>query len=338
MTDLLRVTDLELRFVDPSGDQVLLLRRISLSVNAGETVAIVGESGSGKSITVKTVMRLLPSRQMRVAGGSIAYDGLDMLQLPEGELTALRGKRISLVPQHPGSSLNPLFTIGEQFFDLVAFQARRRAGLLAYLAPRASGKKRRRIEQTVADALQSVSIPNPRGVMEKYPFQISGGMAQRVLIAMALVGNPSLVIADEPTTALDVTIGQQINGLLADRVRDQQASMLYITHDLGVARQISQRVYVMYAGQVIESGSTANVFDSPLHPYTRGLIDAVPKISGGRVKGMPGTIPDLKKLGTGCPFRWRCPQVVPGCADSEPVLRPVADNHAVACHLVRETQ
>ena len=328
---VLEVAGLGVDFDDADGAKVRLLRGVDIDVKPGEVVALVGESGCGKSLTAKAVLGLLPSPPLTVVSGRIALVGRDLLALDPRHYQGLRGRVLTLVPQHPLSSLNPVFTVGEQFFDLICFQGRARLNPFEYLAPRANRRRRRDIRARIVAALREVALPDPAEVIDKYPLELSGGMCQRILIAMALVGEPRLIIADEPGTALDVTIEAQINALLLDRVRAHGAALLYITHDLGIARQISDRVFVMYAGRVIETGATAELFRRPRHPYTRGLIDSVPKLSHRPVRGIRGTLPDPKTLDGGCAFRWRCAHAVEACGAAVPALAAVGEGHGAAC-------
>ncbi len=335
MSSLLAVDNLEIGYRDTDGVDVTLLRGISLSVARGEIIALVGESGCGKSVTAKAILGVLPDN-LKARRGTIRYEDRNLLELDEAAYQAMRGRAFTLVPQHPLSSLNPVFTVGEQFFDLIAFQGRTHVGIIDYWRPRLSATRRRAIRTRTIDALREVSLPSPEELVDRYPLQLSGGQSQRVLIAMALVGDPQIVIADEPGTALDVTIEAQINDLLLERVQARQTSMIYITHDLGIASQLADRVYVMYAGRVVEEGPTATVFATPRHPYTAGLLRAVPKVTDESFEGIPGTLPDPKAIGQGCAFRWRCPFAINACAESVPPLSDVGDGCRAAC--VRATE
>ncbi|MBM3508928.1 MAG: ABC transporter ATP-binding protein [Alphaproteobacteria bacterium] len=328
---LLDIRGLTIGFTDVDRTEVTLLRGVDIQVRRGEIVALVGESGCGKTLTTRAVLGLLQSPPLEVTAGTIRFDGVDLLGLGADAIHALRGRAMTLVPQHPLSSLNPVFTVGEQFFDLLSFQGRASIGPLGYLRPRLDRTARDRNRAATIAALKSVSLPDPEGVIDRYPSELSGGMCQRVLIAMALLSTPKLIIADEPGTALDVTIEAQINRLLLAKVREQRTAMLYITHDLGIARELSDRVFVMYAGRVVETGATAQVFARPRHPYTRGLIDSVPRLSAAPIKGIRGVLPDPKTLGEGCAFRFRCDFAVPACSAATPPLAAVAPAQAAAC-------
>ncbi len=338
MSTLLEVEDLDIGFRDADGVEVTLLSGISLSLARGEIIALVGESGCGKSVTSKAVLGVLADN-LSVRGGAIRFEGRDLLELDEAAYQALRGPAFTLVPQHPLSSLNPVFTVGEQFFDLIAFQGRTRVGAIEYWRPRLNRARRHAIRERTIEALREVSLPSPEELVDRYPLQLSGGQSQRVLIAMALLGDPKIVIADEPGTALDVTIEAQINDLLLERVHARNTSMIYITHDLGIASQLADRVYVMYAGRVVEDGPTGRVFAAPRHPYTAGLLKAVPKVTDEPFAGIRGTLPDPKAVDAGCAFRWRCPHAVDACAGSLPPLDQVADDgHRAACIRARELE
>ncbi|MSO65231.1 MAG: ABC transporter ATP-binding protein [Alphaproteobacteria bacterium] len=331
MTILLEVAQLQISYSDADGVDVRLLRGVDLVVNEREVVAVVGESGCGKSITAKAILGVLPRPPLRIEGGAIRYRGRDLLPLGEADYHALRGSAFTLVPQHPLSSLNPVFTVAQQFFDLICFQGKARVSLGQYWRPRLSRRTRDAVRARTIEALHEVSLPDPESILERYPFQLSGGMSQRVLIAMALLSQPAIVIADEPGTALDVTIESQINDLLLERVQARGMAMIYITHDLGIASQLADRVYVMYAGRVVEEGPTETVFTAPRHPYTAGLLKAVPKVTNEPFAGIRGTLPDPKALDGGCAFRWRCAYATPACGIGVPPLAEVGPGRRAAC-------
>lgn len=331
MSAVLAVQGLQVSFRDADGATVTLLRGIDLAVGEREIVAVVGESGCGKSLTSKAILGLLPRPPLRIDAGRILYGGRNLLDLDEPAYHALRGRDFTLVPQHPLSSLNPVFTVAEQFFDLICFQGRNRVGIVEYWRPRLSAATRRMVRDKTIAALREVSLPAPEEILDRYPLQLSGGMSQRVLIAMALLSDPRIVIADEPGTALDVTIGAQINDLLRERVRARGTAMIYITHDLGMASQLADRVYVMYAGRVVETGPTRAVFARPHHPYTAGLLRAVPKVTDEPFAGIPGTLPDPKAVAGGCAFRWRCPHALPACGEAVPPLTDLGGSRQAAC-------
>jgi len=337
MSAVLSVDNLEIGYRDADGADVTLLRGVSLSLGRGEIISLVGESGCGKSVTAKAILGVLPEN-LDVRGGSIHCEDKSLLDLDEAGYQALRGRAFTLVPQHPLSSLNPVFTVGAQFFDLIAFQGRTRVGVIDYWRPRLSRTRRREIRERTIEALREVSLPSPEELVDRYPLQLSGGQSQRVLIALALLGDPKIVIADEPGTALDVTIEAQINDLLLERVQARHTSMIYITHDLGIASQLADRVYVMYAGRVVEEGPTARVFSAPKHPYTAGLIKAVPKVTDEPFSGIRGTLPDPKAIREGCAFRWRCPHATDACAAAVPPLDEIGTGHRAACIRARELE
>ena len=337
MSALLTINNLKIGYRDIDGVDVSILRGVSLTLAPGEVISLVGESGCGKSITAKAVLGVLPDN-VDIRGGTIRYDGQNLLDLDEAGYQAMRGRAFTLVPQHPLSSLNPVFTVGAQFFDLIAFQGRTHVSVIDYWRPRLSGTQRRKIRDRTINALREVSLPSPEELVDRYPLQLSGGQSQRVLIALALLGDPKIVIADEPGTALDVTIEAQINDLLLERVQARNTSMIFITHDLGIASQLADRVYVMYAGSVVEEGPTATVFSSPKHPYTAGLIKAVPNVTDEPFSGIPGTLPDPKAVGGGCAFRWRCAYTTSACASTVPPLEYIGVGHRAACFRGRELE
>jgi peptide/nickel transport system ATP-binding protein len=331
MSPLLQVSGLTIGYTDADGAAVTLLRGIDLVLNEREVIALVGESGCGKSITAKALLGVLPMPPLRIERGSIRFEGRELVSLSAAEYHALRGPGFTLVPQHPLSSLNPMFTVEQQFFDLINYQGKNRVGVIDYWRPRLSAARRQATRARAVEALREVSLPAPEQVLARYPFQLSGGMSQRVLIAMALLGSPKMVIADEPGTALDVTIESQINDLLRERVEARGMAMIYITHDLGIASELADRVYVMYAGRVVEEGPTHEVFTAPRHPYTAGLLKAVPKVTNEPFAGIKGTLPDPKAIDGGCAFRWRCAHAAAACAAAVPPLAEVAPGRRAAC-------
>jgi len=290
---------------------------LSLSVAAGETLCIVGESGCGKSMTGLAALRLLPEAA-RVRSGAVVLDGTDLLALPERAVEDLRGERIAMIFQEPLTALNPVMSIGAQIVE--ALQRHRRIGGRAARA--------RAIE-----ALRMVRMPMPELRARQFPHELSGGMRQRAMIALALVCDPAVVIADEPTTALDVTIQAQILGLLADLQARRGTAVVLITHDLAVVAEVADRVVVMYAGRKVEEAPVTALFDHPHHPYTRGLMGAVPRGKGGgtRLADIPGTVPAMWDLPAGCAFAPRCGMATERCRRDRPILREVAPGHAVAC-------
>ncbi|NOZ28070.1 MAG: ABC transporter ATP-binding protein [Chloroflexi bacterium] len=329
---LLDVRDLHVEFGGYEG-LARVIDGVSLYVRRGETVGLVGETGCGKSVTARAVMGLLPGTA-RITQGEILFKGQNLLDLdPQAMQTQVRGRGISMIFQDPMSSLNPVFTIGEQLSDVIRWQGVSRVGLLHYLRRSLDREERRRIEDRVVEMLDKVRIPTPREMLNRYPVQLSGGMRQRVLIALALINRPELVIADEPGTALDVSIQDQILALIRDLVASEGISVLYITHDLGVARSLCDRIYVMYAGQVAETAPAESLFREQYHPYTRGLLDSIPRLTGRLGEGIEGRIPDYRSPLRGCRFYDRCPRRMPHCQDVRPEPIEMAPEHFVACHL-----
>jgi peptide/nickel transport system ATP-binding protein len=320
---LVEITDYALAFDGFDGTNQVL-DGVNLRIEAGESVGIVGETGCGKSILVKSLIRLVDMPPGRVVSGRVLFDGADVLTADARTLEAIRRGAVSMVFQDPTTFLNPLFTIGQQLDDVVA--ARSAAGK--------SSPARRRGEAIALVA--SVGLPEPDAILKRYPHELSGGQRQRVLIAMALAGSPRLLIADEPTTALDVTVQSQILRLIADLVATRGLTLLLVSHDLGVVGVLCRRVVVMYAGAIVEDAPVADIFGSPLHPYSQGLIAATPDLDHpDRVMvAMAGMVPDLREAASGCRFAARCPVVIDRCRGEKPLLREVAAARRVACHLV----
>lgn len=324
---VLDITNLSVKFDVHEGTSHVL-DGISISVQDNEIVALVGESGSGKSVTARSVLGTLSRPPGRITSGEINYHGQDLLKLSEDDHAALRGTDIGLVPQDPLSSLNPVFTIGEQMIDLIRWRDTNRVGLFRYLKNKISDDQRVKARETAINILDQLQIPQPAQILNRYPTELSGGMRQRVLIAMALVGEPDLLIADEPTTALDVTITEEILDLIQTNYRDEGMGVLYITHNLAVAKQISDRICVMYGGRIVESGPTEALFADPKHPYTQGLIEAIPTLDIGVGRGLEGEVPDYTDPPYGCRFKPRCPEAMPECGEYRPVLSPVTNDRA----------
>jgi peptide/nickel transport system ATP-binding protein len=292
---------------------------VSFAVERGRTVGVVGESGSGKSATALSILRLIAAPG-RIAGGAVRYQGRDLLALPEKEVRAIRGNQIAMIFQEPMTSLNPVFTVGAQVAEAVRLH---RGGARTAAWARA------------VEMLQLVGIPAPAERARAYPHQLSGGMRQRVMIAMALSCAPELLIADEPTTALDVTIQAQILALLARLQRELGMAVLLITHDLGVVAETCDAVVVMYAGRVVEAAPAAALFAGPRHPYTAGLLASVPRLDdepGGRMTEIPGAVPSLAELPVGCKFQDRCPRVDARCRAEEPALVELEPGRLARCH------
>ena len=298
------------------------LDRISFDLAKGEILGVVGESGSGKSLTAMSVMGLLPLIRGRISGGQVLFDGTDLTRLKEKDYRALRGRRIALITQNPMTSLDPVLTVGSQIDQV----ARLHLGL-------APGEAKARS----IDLMQQLRIPEANAVHDQYPHQLSGGMKQRIVIAMALAADPDLIIADEPTTALDVTIQAQIMQILVELVRDRGLALMLITHDMGVVAQTCDRVVVLYAGRVAESNTVAEIFAAPQHPYTRALIGCIPReaLQPGSLTGIPGMVPSVLDYPAGCRFHPRCALARPVCAETVPPLAP-AEGGLAACHFAGE--
>jgi len=298
------------------------VRGVSFSVRSSEKVCLVGESGCGKSLTAFSIMRLLPEDKFIVSQGKIIFRGKNILKFTPEEIRRIRGDRIGMVFQEPMTALNPVLTVGFQISEAIYAHKEQ---------PEAETR------QQVLELMADVGIPDPEMTYHQYPHQLSGGLRQRVMIAMALSCGPELLIADEPTTALDVTIQAQILDLL-DRLASEMAlGLLLITHNLGVVARVAQRVLVMYAGTIVEEAPAYMLFQAPLHPYTKGLLDSVPygeRVKGKRLTSIPGTVPPLTAVPSGCAFRERCPVARNVCKDELPRLRAMGSKRKVACHLV----
>jgi oligopeptide/dipeptide ABC transporter ATP-binding protein len=319
---ILSVRDLVTTF-DTDAGRLTAVDGVSFDVRRGRTLGIVGESGCGKSVTALSIMRLLPQPMGQIRGGRILFEGRDLATLPPAELHRIRGGRIGMIFQEPMTALNPVQPIGRQLSEV----------FLLHRTQDAADAWRRGTEM-----LRKVGIPAPEIRMHEYPHQLSGGMRQRVVIAMALACEPAVVIADEPTTALDVTIQAQILELMQALQRDLGLAVVLITHDLGVIAETCDDVIVMYAGRVAESGPVEAIFDRPAHPYTRGLLDSIPRLEGtrkARLRVIEGMVPGLRDLPAGCRFQNRCPHRIDRCATA-PALEAVGPGHAAACHRWRE--
>ncbi len=331
-TPLLHIQDLHLAMRSFEGE-AHVLNGVDLRVERGQIWGLAGETGCGKSVTGLSVSRLLATPPARYLGGRILFDGQDVLQLDESAMRALRGRAISMIFQDPATNLNPVLRVGAQIAD-VAFEIGRRAPEVLGLGAGASSAQRRRAAQALSlQMLERVGISNAAERARDYPHQFSGGMRQRVLIAMALVGQPRLLIADEPTTALDVTLQAQILKLLSDLVHKSDTAVLMITHNLGVVAQICSHVAVMYAGHVVESGLTREVLAAPRHPYTRALLAALPRpgLARGQLANLPGRVPDLVRPPPGCRFAPRGAQATADCAQAQPPALALSATHRVAC-------
>jgi oligopeptide/dipeptide ABC transporter ATP-binding protein len=321
---LLSVENLRTWFHTPSGI-ARSVDGVSFVVNAGETLGIVGESGCGKSVTALSILRLIQPPGRIEDGSRILFEGRDLVTLDDAGMREVRGNRIAMIFQEPMSALNPVFTVGDQVAEVARVHG--------------TGSRREAWDRAI-EMLTLTGIPSPEQRAKQYPHQLSGGMRQRVLIAMALMMNPSLVIADEPTTALDVTIQAQILELLSDLQRRTGTSILMITHDLGVIAETTQRVLVMYGGEIVEEASTRTLFDEAHHPYTEGLMNAMPhmKESRERLNVIPGTVPPPTAWPSGCRFRDRCPYSWERCELEHPPLYQIGEAHTSRCHLAVEPE
>ncbi len=297
---------------------------VSFYLNQEETLGIVGESGCGKSVTANSIMRLIPEPPGRVSADRLTFKGAPILDLDMGQMRKIRGKRISMIFQEPMTSLNPVFTIGDQIGEVFRLH---------------KGLNRKQALDQAVEMLARVQIPSPGKRVHEYPHQLSGGMRQRAMIAMAMACNPEILIADEPTTALDVTIQAQIMDLMQALKAEFRSAILMITHDLGVIAEITQRVLVMYAGKVVEAADTETLFQSPAHPYTLGLLDSLPKLSQRagagreRLRDIKGMVPSLLHLPQGCGFAPRCTRTTPVCFKEQPPLVDLGNGHMVRCFL-----
>lgn len=316
---LLRVSGLKTYFYTASG-VAKAVDGVSFSLNRGEVLGIVGESGSGKSVTSNSIIRLLPPQTGRIVAGEILFEDRDILKMSNKELLEFRGKEIATIFQDPMTSLDPVFKIGKQMVEMICAHQK---------VSKAEARK------MAVDALNRVGIPEPEKRMESYPYELSGGMCQRVIIAMAVCCKPKFILADEPTTALDVTVQAQVLDLLKDLQKEMNTSLLLITHNLGVVWEMCDKVMVMYAGNTVESADTKTLYSNPLHPYTWGLLDSIPRLSDKAkedLRTIPGTPPDLRLTGQCCNFYNRCPYMTEECRKSVPPLVEVEPGHFVACH------
>ncbi|WP_150265377.1 ABC transporter ATP-binding protein [Paenibacillus tepidiphilus] len=321
---VLRIEDLHTHFFTDRGE-VPAVDGVDLVVNSGEVLGVVGESGCGKSVTSLSVLKLVPSPPGRIVGGRILLKGKDLVPLGEKEMRGIRGNLVSMIFQEPMTSLNPLFTVGQQIIETVRLHR---------------GMSRKAARAHAVEMLQKVGIPRAEEIVDEYPHQLSGGMRQRVMIAMSISLNPELLIADEPTTALDVTIQAQILDLIRRLNEEQGTAVMLITHDLGVVAEMCHRVAVMYAGKVVEEGSVYDIFNHPLHPYTQGLIQSVPRMNEHRERlySIPGNVPVLSKDMQGCRFAPRCPHVMEVCMRSLPELIRQEEHHSCRCWLHGSSQ
>jgi oligopeptide/dipeptide ABC transporter ATP-binding protein len=317
---LLEVTDLKTYF-DTDEGVVKAVDGVSFHIDRGETLAVVGESGSGKSVTSLSVMRLIPTPPGRIAAGTMSFEGQDLVKKSEREMRRIRGNEISMIFQEPMTSLNPVYTVGDQIAEAIVLH---------------QGKSYREAMKLAIEMLDLVGIPEPAKRVKNYPHQMSGGMRQRVMIAMALSCGPKLLIADEPTTALDVTIQAQILDLMRKLQREIGMSILFITHDLGVVAEMADRVVVMYAGRAVEEGDVNDIFARPQMPYTLGLMNSIPRVDRAaehqeRLEAIPGNVPNPLYLPEGCAFHPRCRFAIDACKEAIPTLEDAGEGHMVRC-------
>jgi len=316
---LLDVQELKTYFFTEDG-VVQAVDGVSFELEPGQKMGLVGESGCGKSVTALSVMRLIPDPPGRIVSGRILFDGIDLVQIPKDEMRTVRGRQISMIFQDPMTSLNPVFTVGSQIDEAIQLH---------------QGLEADEARQKTLQMLETVNIANTDRVANSYPHELSGGMRQRCMIAMALSCRPKLLIADEPTTSLDVTIEAQILDLIDDLNRKLNTALLLITHDMGIIAEMSQKVAVMYGGTIVEMADTRTLFKAPQHPYTVGLLESIPSLSVEKtdLRIIPGSVPDLIKPPAGCRFHPRCSQCKEACRQERPHLVDVGGGHLVACHL-----
>lgn len=352
MANLLRVEDLSVCY-ESRGGRVTALDNVSLDIRSNELLAVVGESGCGKSTLALAIIGLLPNPPARVLNGEIEFKGTDLVQLGQAPMREYRGTQIAMIFQEPLSSLNPVYKVGDQIAEAIMVKRSREDGHALVesdfmqkahkVVPPSKAFKRhrygRRIIEELKDeiiaSLKLVRIPDPDQVIERYPFELSGGMRQRIMIAMALSQEPALLIADEPTTALDVTTQAQVLKLMKELMEKVKTSVLLITHDLAVACQVADRVAVMYAGDIVEAANVFDLFSKPLHPYTEGLLSCLPTGSKNKVdlKPIPGSVPDLRSPLVGCKYVSRCAYAMEVCSEKKPDFIEAKENHEVACYL-----
>ena len=322
MKTLLEIKNLKTHFFTHEGT-VKAVDGVSFKINQGETLGIVGESGSGKSVTALSVMRLIPYPPGKIVGGEIYFEGKNLLKLGDNEIRKMRGKKISMIFQEPMTSLDPVFTIGHEIGEVIQLH---------------QGLNKEEARKKSIEMLKIVGMPDVEKRIDNYPHELSGGMRQRVMIAMALSCNPTLLIADEPTTALDVTIQAQILRLINDLKNKFGASVMLITHDLGVIAEMCDKVAVMYAGHIVEYTDVYTLFNNPLHPYTKGLSKSIPRmdVETEHLDAIPGIVPNLLDLPSGCPFYPRCDFSFKRCVEELPELLEIENSHLVKCHLVKK--
>jgi len=318
-SELLTIQNLTVEFKSHDGI-ITAVKDLDFHLYEKETLGIVGESGSGKSVTSLAIMGLIPNPPGEISRGSITYKEKNLLKMKNREMDALRGNEISMIFQEPMTSLNPILTCGFQIIESLRLH---------------KGLSKKEAKQQAIKLLRDVGIPDPERGIKRYPHELSGGMRQRVMIAMALACEPKILIADEPTTALDVTIQAQILDLMNRLRKEKETSIIMITHDLGVVSEVSDRIMVMYAGQSVETANTEDLFQNPFHPYTKGLIATIPEITKERspLKEIPGMVPNPSEKHKGCPFHPRCSSVMDKCLETEPELIKISQNHSVRCWL-----
>lgn len=317
---VLNVQHLQVKFRVSKTETLTAIQDVTFSVKEGETLGIVGESGCGKSVTANTILRLLPEKTTVIAGGSISFEGQDLTKLSLKEMRKVRGSKISMIFQEPMTSLNPVYRIGDQMVEM-------------YQANNSISKKE--AWKKAAGMLEKVGIPSPEQRMHEFPHNLSGGMRQRVMIAMALSSEPALLIADEPTTALDVTIQAQVLELMRDLQNQMNTAVLLITHDMGVVAENADYVMVMYAGEVVEYGSARSIFKNGMHPYTMGLLESIPRLDQDtdQLNTIDGTVPSLSQMPNGCRFSNRCSLCMDRCKEKTPELKELEEGHQVRCFL-----
>ena len=323
MQRLLDIENLRTTF-DIHVGKVQAVRGVNLHVDEGETVGVVGESGCGKSVSMLSVLHLLPD-YAKISADKMIFDGTDLTRLTPKMFRKISGDQIGMIFQDPMTSLNPLFTVGDQLTEPLRIH---------------KGISKREAHDLVLEKLRMVEIPDPESRMKQYPHELSGGMRQRIMIAMAIMCNPRLIIADEPTTALDVTIQAQILSMMRDLKKDFNTSMLLITHDLGVVAETCDRVAIMYAGEIVECGSLADIFENAQHPYTIGLFNSIPSLTKemDRLEPIPGLMPDPMNLGPYCSFADRCPYATERCRTADPAAMEISEGHMVKCFRIEGTQ
>jgi oligopeptide/dipeptide ABC transporter ATP-binding protein len=323
MEPLLQVRDLAIEFYTDKG-VARAVNKISFNLDKGEALGLVGESGCGKTVTSLSILNLIPSPPGKVVGGEIIFNGVNLLSLPESKMRKIRGCDISMIFQEPMTALNPVFTVGNQLTEIIRIHQK---------------LSRRNAWRRALEMLEVVGIPAPKNRIKEYPHQLSGGMRQRVMIAFALASNPKVLIADEPTTALDVTIQAQVMDEIKRLQREFHMGMILVTHDMGVIAETCENVIVMYCGDIVEKATAKELFAHPEHPYTRGLLNSIPKIRKTKLKRLPiikGMVPDLLSLPPGCPFADRCKNAQDFCRHEAPTIRKTGEMHWVSCHFPLE--